>query len=144
VALRHLNTRTVVAGFNKHDRIFPRKGPEAVAFLSCLFPEHRLDRVFNLKEKRLERLSNRLSALGDSSKGLQNWRTIDGSDLASCVDRVIATMDSELRPGPSVALEELDEILDRIAATSSFSTVEQEKGSRRNIWNQSGQMTRFQ
>jgi DNA ligase 4 len=125
VALRHLNTRTVVAWFNKHDRIIPRKGPEAVAFLSCLFPEHRPDRVFNIQEKRLETIIQQAQCRGATRlKDLQNWRNIDGSDLASCVDRVMATTDSELRPGPSVALEELDEILDRIAATSSFLSVD--------------------
>jgi hypothetical protein len=35
---------------------------------------------------------------------LQNWRTIDGSDLATCVERVMAATDSESRPGPSVTL----------------------------------------
>jgi DNA ligase 4 len=39
----------------------------------------------------------------------------------------MAATDSESRPGPSVALEELDEILDRIAATSSFSSVDLRK-----------------
>jgi DNA ligase 4 len=124
-AIQRLNTRTVVAWFSKHDRIIPRKGPEAVAFLSCLFPERRPDRVFNLQEKRLEMIIQQAQCLGATRlKDLQNWRTIDGSDLASCVERVMAATDSEPRLGPSVALEELDEILDRIAATSSFSSVD--------------------
>jgi hypothetical protein len=55
---------------------------------------------------------------------LQNWSSIEGSDLASCVERVIAAIDSETRPRPSVSLEDLDEILDRITATSSFSSVD--------------------
>lgn len=44
----------LLPGFNEHDQIIPRKGLEAVALLSCLFPEGRPDRVFNLQEKRLE------------------------------------------------------------------------------------------
>ena len=36
----------------------------------------------------------------------------------------MAATDSEPRPGPSVTLEELDEILNRIAATLSFSSVD--------------------
>jgi DNA ligase 4 len=56
--------RTVVAWFNKHDQIIPRKGPEAVAFLSCLFPERRPDRVFNLQEKRLEAIIQQAQCLG--------------------------------------------------------------------------------
>jgi hypothetical protein len=44
-----LNAKTVVSWFNKHNGMIPRRGTEAVAFLSCLFPERRPDRVFNLR-----------------------------------------------------------------------------------------------
>jgi len=40
----------VVSWFNKHNAIILRKGQGAVAFLSCLFPERREDRVFDLWE----------------------------------------------------------------------------------------------
>jgi len=53
-------------------------------------------------------------------KDLQSWRTSDGMDFASCVEHVMAATDPEHRPSPNVTLEKLDEILDRIAATSSF------------------------
>jgi DNA ligase 4 len=122
---RCLNTHTVVAWFNKHDRIIPRKGPEAVAFLSCLFSDRRPDRVFNLQEKRLETIIRQAQCLGATRlKDLQNWRAIEGSDLASCVERVMAATDSESRTGPGVTLEEIDEILDQIAAASSFSSID--------------------
>jgi DNA ligase 4 len=64
VQIQCLNIQTVATWFNKHDLIILRKGPEAVAFLLCIFPEHRPDRVFNLQEKNLNRLSNRFNALG--------------------------------------------------------------------------------
>jgi hypothetical protein len=60
--IQRLNT--VVTWFNKHDQIIPRKGLEAIAFLSCLFPERRPDRVFNLQEKRLETIIHKLNVLG--------------------------------------------------------------------------------
>jgi DNA ligase 4 len=124
-SVRHLNTRIVVTWFNRHDRIIPRKGPEAVAFLLYLFPERRPDQVFNIQEKRLETIIQQAQYLGASRlKDLQNWRTRDGSDLASCVERVITATDFGSRPGTSVTLEELDKILDRIAATLSFSSVD--------------------
>ncbi len=46
--IQTLNKQTVVAWFKKYDKAIPRRGPEAVAFLSCLFPEYRPDRVFGL------------------------------------------------------------------------------------------------
>jgi DNA ligase-4 len=48
------DARTVIAWFNKHNGSIPRQGSAAVAFLSCLFPERRPDRVYDLREKRLE------------------------------------------------------------------------------------------
>jgi DNA ligase 4 len=56
-------------------------------------------------------------------KDLQNWKTSDGLDFASCVERVMVVTDCEPSCGPNVTLEELDDILDQIAATSAFSSV---------------------
>lgn len=49
--------------------------------------------------------------------------------LSTCVEHIMLKTDAEPKLDPSVTLEELDEILDRIAATSSFSSV----GLRRKI-----------
>ncbi|KAF2190305.1 hypothetical protein K469DRAFT_723135 [Zopfia rhizophila CBS 207.26] len=115
----------VVSWFNKHDRIIPREGPGAVAFLSCLFPERRADRVFNLQEKRLESIIKQAQGLGATRlKQLQNWRTRDGADFASCVERLMSATDTGTRYGSSITLEELNETLDRVAATSTFSSIE--------------------
>jgi DNA ligase-4 len=57
-------------------------------------------------------------------KDLQSWRTSDSMDFASCVEHVMAATDPEHRPSPNVTLEELDEIFDRIAAISSFSSID--------------------
>ena len=90
-----------------------RQGPEAVAFLSCLFPERRPDRVFSLRIGQLENIIQRAQRLGSSRmKDLQNWKTSDGLDFASCVERVMAVTHCELRCSPNVTLEELDDILD--------------------------------
>jgi Haem-degrading len=49
-----LDTRTVRSPFNDHNWVIPRQGLEAVAFLSCIFPNRRTDRVFELPERRQE------------------------------------------------------------------------------------------
>jgi DNA ligase-4 len=54
----------VHAWFDKYESSIPRQGPAAVAFLSCLFPERRADRVFGLKEKRLEDIIKQALGLG--------------------------------------------------------------------------------
>jgi DNA ligase-4 len=56
-------------------------------------------------------------------EGLQKWKTSGGLDFASSVERVMARTDCDSRVGPEVTLEELDDILDQIAALSPFSSV---------------------
>src|SRR5439155_23131470 len=58
------STRIINAWFDKHDSIIPRHGSEAVAFLSCMFPERRADRVYNLREAKLEAIIQRALGLG--------------------------------------------------------------------------------
>jgi DNA ligase-4 len=48
------NIRIINIWFNKYDSIIPRYGSEAVTFLSYIFLERRADRVYNLREAKLE------------------------------------------------------------------------------------------
>jgi len=115
--------RIIITWFKEHRRVVPREGPEAVAFLSCVFPERRPDRVFELQEKRLESIIQQAQCLGATRvRILQNWRKKNGLDFASCAERVMSQTDAEPKPGPKVSLEEINDILDQIAATSSFSS----------------------
>ncbi|KAH7124509.1 hypothetical protein EDB81DRAFT_911299 [Dactylonectria macrodidyma] len=105
------DTLAILAWFSNHNAIIPRRGPEAVAFLSCLFPERRPDRVFSLQERHLEGIIQRAQCLGSSRmKDLQRWKTSGGLDFASSVERVMAITDCESRAGRE------------IAASSSFSS----------------------
>jgi DNA ligase-4 len=107
------STRIVNAWFDKHDSIIPHHGSEAVAFLSCMFPERRVDRVYNLREVKLEAIIQRALGLGTTRlKELRWWKQTNGVDFASAVEHVISATDSETRPGASVTLEEIDEVLD--------------------------------
>jgi DNA ligase-4 len=54
---------------------------------------------------------------------LQRWKANDGPDFASCVERVMIISDCEPRLGPNVTLDEINEVLDQIAASSPFSSV---------------------
>ena len=121
VQIQCLNVQTVVAWFNKHDLIILQKGLRAVAFLSCLFPECRPDCVFNLQEKKLESIIQQAQCLGAGClKDLQSWRASNSTDFVLCIEQVMSATDSEPMPFPSITIEELDEILDQIAATSVF------------------------
>jgi DNA ligase 4 len=116
-------TQIVRTWFDQHSSLIPRKGREAVAFLSCLFPHRRPDRVFGLQERRLESIIGRALCLGRTRlKDLQQWRTRDGVDFASSVGRVMSATDSALQPDSGVTVDWVDEVLDQIAARSSFSS----------------------
>jgi DNA ligase N terminus len=127
--IQDLDERTAVAWFIKHNESIPRRGPEAVAFLSCLFPERRPDRVFSLQVRRLETIIQRAQRLGSSRMGdLQHWRTSEGVDFASCVERVMAATDPESRPGPNITLEDSWRI-SKNCASALIMCVESEGGT---------------
>jgi DNA ligase 4 len=50
--------------FDEHNAHIPRYGPGAIAFLSCLFPERRLDRVLEVYKSDLERIIQSAHGLG--------------------------------------------------------------------------------
>ena len=113
----------ITSWFQEHQHIIPRQGTSAVAFLSSILPDKRRDRIFELRENRLESIIQQAQCLGATRmRILQGWRTRNGVDFPSCVEKVMSQTDPEPRPGPMVSLEEINEVLDRIAALSSFSS----------------------
>ncbi|KFA53720.1 hypothetical protein S40293_09645 [Stachybotrys chartarum IBT 40293] len=122
--IHEVHGRIVVSWFCEHNEAIPRRGPEAIALLSCLFPARRPDRVFSLSTIQLERVIERVQCLGSSRiRDLQRWKTNDGPDFASCVEHVMKITDCEPRLGPNITLGEIDDILDQIAAFSPFSSM---------------------
>lgn len=121
--LRGSDAGIIPTWFQKHSSAIPRQGPGAIAFLSCLFPERRPDRVFGLKERQLEHIIRRAHCLGSSRMvELQTLQSSGQLDFAASVERVTAITDCEPRVGPELTVEEIDNILDQVAALSSFSS----------------------
>jgi DNA ligase 4 len=118
------DNQVIVTWFNTHRVQIPRHGYGAVAFLSCLFPERRPDRVYNLQRKRLASTFGRSLGLGTGRmKELNSWQERDGSDFPQCVEAAMAQAEfDEPAPGQELTLEELDQALDELAARSPFSS----------------------
>jgi DNA ligase 4 len=118
------DTQIIVAWFNKHNAQIPRRGEPAVAFLSCMFPERRPDRVYSLQRMRLASTFGRGLGLGTGRmKELNSWQERDGADFPRILEAVMAQAEfSEPLPGQEVTLEELDEALNELAAWSPFSS----------------------
>src|SRR5271154_5385264 len=120
----NLDDKVVVSWFNQHSHRITRHGEEAIAFLSCVFPERRPDRNFNLQRKRLAALIGRSLLLQSTRLAqLHRWQDRDGVDLPESVAAVMAQAEFD-RPEPAneVTLAEIDDALDEIAARSPFSS----------------------
>jgi DNA ligase N terminus len=85
--------------FREHDSNLPRRGTGGIALLSCVFPEWRPDRVFGLREKRLERIVVKALGLGVGRVyELLRLQDQDGLDFASAVQQIISATDGTQQP----------------------------------------------
>lgn len=50
------DTVIIAVWFNERSSVIPRQGHGAIAFLLCLLPKQRPDRVFGLQERQLENI----------------------------------------------------------------------------------------
>lgn len=112
--------------FDRHNAKIPRSGSEAVAFLSCLFPQRRVDRVYAIQELRLSLVLGRCLSLGTTRLAqLNQWRERGGMDLASCVQSVMQDSENPIVASPhEVTLEEIDDALEGIASGCQFSSAD--------------------
>lgn len=107
--------------FTKHQNRLDR-GVDRVALLSTLLPERRTDRVFNIKQKRLESIVIKACGLGHSRiEQLRKWETEGaGVDLAECVEEILKAAPNILEQ--DVTIEEIDSMLHNLAACVIFSS----------------------
>ena len=108
----------IIQWFNRHDAKIKRTQDEGVAFLSCLFPERRPDRCFNMQETRLASVFGRIYQLGTARLNeLRAWKDYKPVDFPSCLASILAQTEMPIpQPGNEVTLEEITEALDEIAA----------------------------
>ncbi|KAK4225019.1 hypothetical protein QBC38DRAFT_531785 [Podospora fimiseda] len=109
--------------FGKNQTELQRNETRTAAILSTLFPEKRTDRVYNIREKKLQSLIARGLCLGRSRIAqLGRWSLHGtGVDLAECVEGIVKET-----PNPNdhtaVAVDEVDDLLHRLAASCRFSS----------------------
>ena len=109
--------------FNKHETDISRLGPDAVAFLSCLFPEYRPDRVLGVRQRDLERIIQSAHGLGQTRMSeLQCWRNQDGPDFTSAVQHILSAAESTSRSQETVILNKIEKVLNQITSRSPFSS----------------------
>ena len=117
--------RTITTWFNQHTSKISRSGPSAIAFLSCLFPERRVDRVYGLRERKLTKTLARCLCLGVQRRLQFERSVLDGDDIGQCAQRVLREAEfPQATLTNYVTLEEIDEALDRIGAGCRYSASE--------------------
>lgn len=116
------STQVVKDWFGNRQEGIHRQDVDAVALLSTLLPERRTDRVFSIREKRLESIVASACGLGSRRAGLRRWEADPraGLDFAECVEEVLAQSPNDA--GHVVTVEEIDETLHNLAACNSFSS----------------------
>ncbi|KAJ4423760.1 hypothetical protein N0V82_001498 [Gnomoniopsis sp. IMI 355080] len=116
------STQIVKDWFTEYREEINRQDVDAVALLSTLLPERRTDRVFSIREKRLESIVASACGLGCRKTKLRRWETDPraGLDFAECVEEVLAQSPND--EGQLVTVEEVDAVLDHLAARNSFSS----------------------
>lgn len=121
--LKRGSAQIVHEWFHRHERRLNHPGVDKVALLSTLLPERRTDRVYNIKEARLERIVAKACLLGNRKKHLRRWEAEPGSgvDLADCVESIL-TEAPNASSGEEITVEKIDGTLHQLAASVSFSS----------------------
>lgn len=118
---RGLTRKTIEQWFRNHRRAIDASTTDGVALLSSLFPERRIDRVYNIQQAGLVRHLARCLKLGNSRiKQLYAFRIRGNGDLAACVERVLRQAENP-KSTTDVTVEEVDAALHQLGSRCRFS-----------------------
>lgn len=107
--------------FAEHGEDLESAHVDKVALLSTLLPERRTDRIFNIKEKRLEQIVVKACLLGTRKDKLRHWQEPgSGRDLAECIEAILK--EAPNGRGEDFTVEEIDDTLHQLAAAVPFSS----------------------
>ncbi|KAK4453091.1 hypothetical protein QBC34DRAFT_216504 [Podospora aff. communis PSN243] len=113
--------------FGTHRGLIAREDQDATPLLSTLLPEKRSDRVYCIKERRLQTIVGRGLGLGRSRiQQLARWTEPgSGVDLAECVESILRETPNPVSVTQrDVTVEDIDELLHDIASGCRFSSPE--------------------
>ncbi|KAK3945146.1 hypothetical protein QBC46DRAFT_350048 [Diplogelasinospora grovesii] len=120
------NTEIIREWFERHRPVLLyRDDHDAAALLSTLLPEKRSDRVYLIREKRLQSIVGRALGLGRCRIAqLGRWEKAgSGVDLADCAEAILKETPNPVSPThQDVTVEEIDGILHSIASVCRFSS----------------------
>jgi hypothetical protein len=115
--------RVIQLWFQQHNSDILRQGLSALALLLYLLPNKRADRVYSLREVKLEGIVVKAAGLDHTRaselRRLQEYQRID---FASAVEKVLTTTDSGPESTYLLSIIDVDHTLDRIVVMCPFSS----------------------
>jgi DNA ligase 4 len=137
--------RLVQRWFQRHNLDIQRRGPSALALLSCLFPHKRPDRVYGWREKKLISIIVHAWGLGSSRRDelykLQNEGS--GLDFASTIRAAVEEGGESVTLQNMLTVEEVSCTLDRLASTCDFSSPQVRRGDAGKVVNARQELIRL-
>ncbi|KAK8058730.1 hypothetical protein PG994_009178 [Apiospora phragmitis] len=118
-------SRTIIERwFHEHRIRLDAPTVNGCAVISTLLPERRTDRVYGIQVLRLESIIGQALILGSSRvKELRRYKTAGQSvDLGDCVESILSRAPNPIHPEREVTVEDLEEVLTRVAAGCRFSS----------------------
>jgi hypothetical protein len=116
---------TIFEWFEKHRGKIAYNAKTLIAILSALLPDLRPDRVYSLREDGLAKVLTKALHISGTRRETEliDYRTsTKEGDLGSAVQKVVSQ--AETSKGGFVTVDELDEVLDKLAARCVFTSKE--------------------
>ncbi|MCJ1438077.1 hypothetical protein MMC27_007464 [Xylographa pallens] len=113
--------RIIINWFNDHRTLIDAEDTNGVALLSSLLPERRSDRVYGLQALSLTKVLGRCFGLvgTDRMRELERWKDPNRGDLGIGVERILKDTPNSVQA--AVTIEQVDSILNNVAARNRFS-----------------------
>ncbi|KAK4122280.1 hypothetical protein N657DRAFT_575760 [Parathielavia appendiculata] len=119
------DTNIIQEWFRAQRGLLYRDDHNSAAFISALLPDKRTDRVYFIREKKLQIIIGRALGLGRSRIAeLGRWSNPEArADLADCVESILKQTPNPVSPAHRpVTVEEIDQVLHSLAAACRFSS----------------------
>ena len=119
-----ITNECVETWFDTYREDIARQPRTLLAILSTLLPDNRPDRVYEIKEDRLAKILNAVLGTAGTRReaDILGWRLSPEGNLPDVVERIMKA--AVMSKGCTVSIETFDDVMDRLAARSQFSSKE--------------------
>lgn len=106
----------------KNRSVIETQDTDLAALLSTLLPGRRIDRVYGIKSSRLCQILRQQLIVGIRGVALEQWKVHGSGGLPICVEKLLSEGWCGNRIGEQLTVEQVDELLGKIASQSRYSS----------------------